>query len=82
MDYSKDPSPVEMLANKIILPNLVTDSAYQRLTIGLVLSHWVDRHYRKSLPGADKSDVPIALKSKLLEHLGQVWTLLNTDTGA
>ena len=77
MDYSKDPSPVEMLANKIILPNLVTDSAYQRLTIGLVLSHWVDRHYRKGLPGVDKSDVPIALKSKLSEHLGQVWTFLN-----
>ena len=62
----KDPAPVEMLVEKILLPNLVTTSAYQRLTIGLVLSHWVDRHYKVT---SDKSEVPAALKTKLLELL-------------
>ena len=66
MDYSKDVlTPVGMLVEKILLPNLDTNSTYHRLTIGLVLRYWLDWH-------PEKSDIPLCLSAKLTEHLTRV----------
>lgn len=57
MDYSKDAlTPLQMFVTKILMPNLNNSfSAYQRMTMSLIISEWYEQHNEREVPEVLKS---------------------------
>ncbi|XP_059079970.1 LOW QUALITY PROTEIN: TATA-binding protein-associated factor 172-like [Tigriopus californicus] len=66
MDYSKDAlTPLQMFVTKILMPNLSnSSSAYQRMTMSLIVSEWYEQHNEK--------EVPLVLKSTFNRFLVEI----------
>ncbi len=85
MDYSKDAlPPLEMFVQKILLPNLLTNSAYRRTALCLVIGEWSDQHdgVRESAPQSLKDVLNRFLTEAInYEETIAAFTQLQTDVG-